>query len=145
MKKSKSAILLAGLIGGFVGNGVLGVLFTLPVIKNLLYDPTIQSRLFIDITPSRNMPVSVTGLVILSISHGWLFSVFQPSIPGNSWWKKGIFWGLTIWIMYWVFQEWFIYHTLLAEPIILNILELTLLLVGSLVEGVIIAYILARK
>jgi len=145
MNKSKGAIVLAGLLGGFAGNGVLGVLFSLPVIKSILYDPSLQSRMFIDITPMRNIPVSVAGLVILSISHGWLFSVFLPSIPGDSWWKKGLFWGLTIWLMYWVFQEWFIYHTLLAEPIMLNILELTLLLTGSFVEGIIIAFILARR
>ncbi len=145
MKKSRVAIVLAGLIGGFVGNGVLGVLFTLPIVKNILYDPSIQSRLFIEITPSRNIPLSVAGLVILSISHGWLFSVYLPSIPGHTWWGKGLFWGLTIWLMYWVFQEWFIYNTLLAEPLALNLLELTLLLAGSLVEGIIIAFILARR
>jgi len=46
--------------------------------------------------------------------------------------------------MYWVFQEWFVYHTLLGEPILLNILELAILLAGSLVEGMIIALILAK-
>lgn len=145
MSKNSVISVLAGLLGGFAGNGVLGLLFTLPVVKNILYDPALQSRIFIDITPTRNVPLSVAGLVLLSASHGWLFSVFQPSIPGESWWKKGLFWGLTIWLLYWVFQEWFIYHTLLQEPLILNLLELVLLLTGSLVEGVIIAFILARR
>jgi len=47
--------------------------------------------------------------------------------------------------MFWVFQEWFIYHTLLGEPLALNLLELAILLAGSLVEGLVIAFILARK
>jgi hypothetical protein len=47
--------------------------------------------------------------------------------------------------MFWLFQEWFIYHTLLGEPLILNLLELSILLLGSLVEGAIIAFFLARN
>jgi hypothetical protein len=138
-------ILIAGVLGGFVGNGVLGVIFSSPHIQSILYNPEWQSQLFIEITPKRNIPASVAGLVVLSIVHAWLFTVFMPSIPGNTWLKKGLFWGLTIWLMYWLFQEWFIYNTLLNEPILLNALELSILLVGSLVEGTIIAFVLVRK
>jgi hypothetical protein len=70
------------------------------------------------------------------------FSLFgrKSFPPGKTWVKKGLFWGFVIWLMYWVFQEWFIYHTLLLEPIALNLFELAILLAGSLVEGLIIAY-----
>lgn len=44
-------ILLVGLLGGFVGNGVLGALFSSPSIKAILYNPEWQSQLFINITP----------------------------------------------------------------------------------------------
>ena len=138
-------ILAAGLVGGFIGNGVLGVLFSSPPIQSILYNPEWQSRLFIEITPKRNIPLSVAGLVILSIIHAWLFSVLMPSIPGRTWLKKGLFWGLAIWSMYWLFQEWFIYHTLLGEPLFLNALELAILIMGSLAEGIVIAFFLARK
>lgn len=144
MKNNFEKIIFAGLLGGFLGNGVLGLIFSLPLIKAVLYDPSIQSKLFIDITPLRNIPLSVGGLILLSVIHSWLFSILMASIPGQSWVKKGLFWGLVIWLMFWVFQEWFIYHTLLGEPIVLNILELTILLFGTLVEGVVIAFILAR-
>ena len=145
MKHNFGKIVLAGLVGGFLGNGVLGAAFSLPAIRSVLYDPELQSKLFIDITPLRNIPVSVGGLIVLSVIHSWLFSVFAPSIPGRSWIKKGVFWGLTIWLTFWVFQEWFIYHTLLAEPLALSLLELAILLIGSVVEGVVIAFVLARK
>ena len=138
-------IVVAGLVGGFIGNGVLGALFSSPPIQTILYNPELQSQLFIAITPERNIPVSIAGLVILSIIHAWLFSVLMPSLPGKTWLKKGLFWGLTIWLMYWLFQEWFIYNTLLGEPLILNVLELTILIMGSLVEGIVIAFFLARK
>lgn len=144
MTRSPLRITFAGLLGGFVGNGVLGAIFSSPPIKSILYNPEIQSQLFIEITLKRNIPVSVTGLVVLSVIHAWLFNLFQPSIPGNTWFRQGLFWGFTIFLMFWLFQEWFIYHTLLGEPLILNLLELAILLLGSLVEGVIIAFFLAR-
>jgi hypothetical protein len=145
MKNSVVKILVAGLVGGFLGNGVLGALFSSPTVYSVLYNPEWQSQLFMEITPKRNMPVSVAGLVVLSVIHSWLFSVFMPSIPGKTWAKKGLFWGLTIWLMYWLFQEWFIYNTLLGEPLLLNMLELVILMFGSMVEGMIIAFFLARR
>ena len=137
-----SKIVLSGLLAGFISEGVLGGLFMSPPVQNLLYNPSWQSEIFIQLTPTRDLIPSITGIVILSIAHSWLFGILQPSIPGNTWIRKGIFWGFTIWIMYWVFQEWFIYHTLLREPILLNLVELFLLLTGSLVEGLIISKIL---
>jgi hypothetical protein len=47
--------------------------------------------------------------------------------------------------MYWLFQERFIYNTLLGKPLLLNLLELSILLIGSLVEGVIIVFFLGRS
>ena len=138
-------IAIAGLLGGLVGNGVLGAIFTSPPLQAVLYAPGLQSDLFIEITPTRNVPLSVAGLVVLSVIHAWLFAVFKPSIPGATWWRQGLFWGLTIWLMYWMFQEWFIYHTLLREPLLLNALELAVLLLGSLAEGVVIAFFFPRE
>ena len=145
MKQSVVRVIIAGLAGGFLGNAVLGMLFTSPPVKAILYNPAIQSQLFLDVTPLRNVPLSVVGLVVLSVIHAWLFTVFLSAIQGRTWVRQGLFWGLSIWLMYWVFQEWFIYHTLLKEPLLLNLFELGLLLLGSLVEGVVIAWILARK
>ena len=137
-----SKIIFAGLLGGFVGNGVLGGLFSSSPVKAILYNPALQSQLFLDVTPQRNIPVSVAGLVILSIIHSWLFASLRPAIPGATSLRKGLFWGFAIWAMYWLFQEWFIYHTLLHEPLMLCALELGILLLGSLAEGVIISLIL---
>ena len=145
MKRNYGKAIVAGLAGGFIGNGVLGALFSMPLIRSILYNPALQSPLFLEITPKRNIPVSVAGLVLLSAIHGVLFAVLRPSIPGVSWVQKGLFWGFCLWAMYWLFQEWFIYHTLLQEPLILNLLELVLLLSGSLVEGLVIAFFLERK
>jgi len=145
MRNSVASILAAGLLGGFVGNGVLGAMFSSPPVQAILYNPEWQSALFIELTPKRNIPLSVAGLVVLSVIHAWLFDVLKKSIPGKTWMRKGLFWGLVIWSMYWLFQEWFIYNTLLGEPLALNLLELGILLSGSLAEGVVIALFLERN
>lgn len=145
MNNKTFKIIYTGLIAGFVSEGILGGLFSSAPIQKILYNPAIQSKIFLDVTPTRDLLPSVAGLVILSIAHSWLFTVFQKSMPGQNWIRQGLFWGFVIWLMYWVFQEWFIYHTLLQEPIILNMLELTILLTGSLVEGLIISKLLYQK
>lgn len=133
------------MLGGLAGNAVLGVLFTAAPVRAVLYDPALQSALFLEITLRRNIPLSVAGLVVLSAIHGWLYRQFAPAIPGASWQQKGLFWGLVIFAVYWLPQEWFIYHTLLGEPVVLNVLELGLLSVGCAVEGLVIAGCLRRS
>jgi hypothetical protein len=82
---------------------------------------------------------------VLSAAHGLLFETLHPALPGRSWFLKGVAWGGIIWMMYWVFQEWFIYHTLLGEPLLLAAFELLILLIGSLVEGITIAALLRPR
>lgn len=142
MKKSIIRSAVAGWIGGFLGNAFLGALFSSAWVRAVLYHPTWQSREFIEITPQRNIAVSVIGLIALSGLHGVFFDMLAPSIPGSSWLAKGLMWGAIIWATYWLFQEWFIYMTLLKEPLPLALLELIILLGGSLLEGAIIARIL---
>lgn len=139
MKNKTFKIIYSGLIAGFISEGILGALFMSPPIQSILYNPNWQSKIFLELTPTRDLFPSIAGIVILSIAHSWFFSIFQKSIPGETWIRKGLFWGFTIWLLYWVFQEWFIYHTLLKEPILLNLVELTILLAGSFVEGLIIS------
>lgn len=133
---------VAGWAGGFVGNALLGSLFSSSWIKNILYDPNLQSEVFLWLTPQRDVVVSVVGLIVLSGIHGLLFARLAPSLPGRGWKAKGLWWGFVIWAMYWVFQEWFIYVTLLREPIWLAALELVILLSGALIEGLVIARII---
>jgi hypothetical protein len=145
MKNKVLKIIYSGLIAGVVSEGILGALFMSSPIQKVLYNPNWQSKLFLNVTPTRELFPSIAGIIILSIAHSWLYTVFQKSFPGNNWIRKGFFWGFTIWLMYWVFQEWFIYHTLLHEPILLNLVELTILLTGSCVEGLIISSFLFAK
>lgn len=132
-------ILGAGLAGGLASNGVMGAAFSSDWVNGILYDPALQSSLFIEVTRHRDIPVSVAGLLVLSIPHAWLYCLLRDCIPGNGWVAKGLFWGLAIWLVYWVSQEWFIYKTLLGEPWLLVAFELVILLCGALAEGLVIA------
>jgi hypothetical protein len=129
----------AGLVGGLAGQLVMAPLFVNPLTQRVLYDPALQSETFRTVTAGRNVGLSVVGLVLLSAIHGALYAVLRPSVPGSTWIGKGLFWGLVIWSMYWLFQEWFVYVTLLGEPPLLAVLELALTGVGSLCEGLVIA------
>lgn len=131
--------LAAGWIGGFVGNALLGAAFSSPWAMDILYNPAWQSPLFMEITPTRNIPLSVVGLIVLFGTHGVFYTMFCSAIPGQTWWRKGLFWGLALWGLYWLAQEWFIYVTLLGEPWPLAVFELVILLFGSLSEGLVIA------
>jgi hypothetical protein len=143
MKRAMLSI-LAGWLGGFAGNAFFGALFSSPWIKNMLYDHAWQSQLYLDITPQRNLAVSIAGLIVLSGLHGIFFHLFKPAIPGRTWFQQGLFWGLTIWAVYYLFQEWFIYITLLREPYTLALIELAILLTGSLIEGLVIAKVVEK-
>lgn len=145
MKNKAFKVIYSGLIAGFISEGFLGGIFMSPPIHKILYNPDWQSKIFLELTPTRDLFTSIAGIVILSIVHSWLFTIYKQSIPGKTWINKGLFWGLTIWLMYWVFQEWFIYHTLLQEPILLTMVELFILLLGSFIEGLIISKILYEK
>ena len=84
----------AGWLGGFVGNAALGALFSSPWIRAALYNPALQSQLFIDVTPQRNIALSVAEFVMLSGLHGIVFAQVLPSIPGTSWFTKGAVFGV---------------------------------------------------
>ena len=67
------------------------------------------------------------------------------SIPEKNTNKKSLFWGLTVWLICWLFQDWFIYNTLLGEPFLSNVFERNILMLRSPEEGFVIAFFLARK
>ena len=136
---------VVGMLGGFAGNCVLGGLFSADIVRGLLYDPDLQSALFIEVTSQRDIWRSVGGLILLSATHGWLYARFAGAMRGEVWWHKGLYWGAVLWVLYWVPQEWFVYHRLLREPFLLNLVELSLLAVGSAVEGLVIAWCLRNR
>jgi hypothetical protein len=69
MKNNTFKIIYSGLIAGFISQGFLGALFMSPSVQSILYNPEWQSKLFLEITPTRDLFSSIAGIVILSVSH----------------------------------------------------------------------------
>lgn len=133
-----------GLIAGIVSQMIMGGLFMSPLVQSILYNPEFQSQLFLEITPQRDLLPSVLGLIIFSIVYGIIYPRVFSVLPGEKWWQKGLWFGFFIWLLYWVPQEWFIYRTLLHEPLWLNLFELTLCLIGTFAQGIVIAFLMKK-
>lgn len=129
--------ILVGLVAGFVSQGVMGALFLNPWIQPLLYDPTWQSRLYREITPLRDLVPSIVGLVVWGVVPALLHRRLAPTTAP---WVAGLATGAWIWALYWLPQEWFVYVTLLGEPLPLAGVELLLAAVGCAVQGLILGW-----
>lgn len=130
---------LVGLAAGFFSQAAMGAVFLSPPVQALLYNPAYQSELFRTITPTRDVAHSIAGLIVLSAVHAWLFRLIQDCLPTGGRVRRGLIFGVWLWLLYWVPQEWFVYHTLLGEPLWLCAVELTIVLCGSLLQGALIA------
>lgn len=137
--------IVAGWVGAFAGNALLGFAFTSPWVTAWLLDPALQSAAFLELARTRNVSLSVAGLVVLGAIPGWAYVRLRAAVPGGTAWKRGLWWGLLLWALYWLPQEWFIYVTLLREPLPLAALELMILLAGCLLQGAIIAIIVELR
>ena len=144
MPQNAIRIIGGGILGGLAGGLVMTFLYELPPIHALLFNPDLQSPLFLEAAPQRNMGASFAGLLVIGVVHAWLFSVVWESIPGSTWVKQGLFWGVAIWAVYWAFNEWFTFYAVLQQPLTLILLELPLLLLGACVEGLVIAFFILR-
>lgn len=132
----------AGSAGALAGQMVLGLLFTSGAVRQVLFDPTRQSAAFLELAPTRDIPLSVAGLVVLGGIYGWLAMLVASRYPRASAAVRGLRLAALVWCVYWLPQEWFIYHTLLREPLGLCGLELVLLALGSLVTGLVTVRVL---
>lgn len=127
---------LWGLLAAFVSQGLMGVLFLNPWTQGLLYHEQWQSLLYRQVTPQRDLLPSIVGLVVWGLIPAFLHRRLAPS---GSPWRAGLATATWIWLLFWLPQEWFIYVTLLGEPLPLAGLELVLAALGSLAQGLLLA------
>lgn len=146
--KLKSSInigktVVAGLTAGFASQMVMAPLFLNPVTQGILYNPQLQSRIFLEITPLRNIVPSVIGLMLWGIVPAFLYQ--RLDIRSDKKTVRGVYLALWIWLLYWLPQEWFIYVTLLGEPLHLAAFELLLTAIGTIVQGLILVWMLPNS
>lgn len=138
---SPMRIILSGLLAGAVSNAVVGLIFTRKPVHAMIHDSSRNSRRYIDTASQMNLPVAIIGLILLSIIHSFIFAYIGASLPGATWISRGIVFGIMIWLFFWLFQEWFAFHCLLGVPFSLNFFRLCVLLIGAVIEGIIISWL----
>jgi hypothetical protein len=135
-------IISSGLLAGAISNAVVGFIFTRKPIHGMIHDSSRNSRKYIDTASQMNLPVAIIGLILLSVIHSVIFAFIGASLPGVTWVSRGIFFGIMIWLFFWLFQEWFAFHCLLGVPFTINSFRLLVLLIGAVIEGVIISWVM---
>ena len=140
--------IVAGILGGMAASLVVLILSRLIGFEywGILTNPEYQSpkllKVWTEIEPiplAVNNPGIITlGFVILSILHAFVFAIIRQGIPGEGL-KKGIIFGLIIWLFSYVFFEFFTPWNMFGEPLYLVGLELLFWIGVALSEGIVIA------
>lgn len=79
--------------------------------------------------------LQMAGLLFgLTLAHAWVYGVVRASLPGRGW-RKGLGFGVGIWLFSYLFYELFTPFNLLGEPLHLLAYELILWLGVALTEG----------
>jgi hypothetical protein len=143
-------IIVAGILGGLAASVAVYVLFRLIGFEywGILLDPEYQSPKLIKVwTEIEPIPLAVDhpgtitlGFVILSIFHALAYAFIREGIPGKGL-RKGVDFGLMIWLFSYVFFEFFTPWNMFGEPVALVGLELLLWMGVALSEGIVIAKI----
>ncbi len=155
MKASYLRTLLAGVAGGlamnltmlatfrFLGFGVNG--------DGILLDPSLQSRKLIAVwTELEPLPLVVNhplpivlGITVFGIVHAYLYRWLCPSWPTGIA-RRGLSFALLVFLMTFVFWEFFTPFNQFGEPVGLIALELTFWALIALADGFAIAAIMER-
>jgi hypothetical protein len=136
---------LAGIAGSAVGLAVYQGL--VPFVARFTLDPRRQSadlmsvlRILLSHPPAgaHLIASAVVWLVVFGSVYGILFALTAANLPGSGW-RKGLSFGVLIWILSYGFFEFLSPWTQFSEPLPLLALELTMWLVVALAEGIVIA------
>ncbi len=86
----------------------------------------------------------VLGFLVLATIYTGVFAVVAPALPGEGW-RKGIGYGLILWLVQILWFEFFIVWNVLREPATLVLLELALWLLVTQVVGITIALLVTVR
>jgi hypothetical protein len=155
MKQSHARTLIAGAAGGIAMN--LAMLLTFRLIgfgvngKGILLDPSIQSRKLIAVwTELEPLPLVVNqpapiilGIIAFGIIHAYLYRWISPAwSPGVV--RRGLSLSLLVFVMTFLFWEFFTPFNQFGEPLRLIALELTFWALIALANGFSIAAAMER-
>ena len=137
-------ILLAGPIAGVVWLAAVFAIFG-PA-QAILSDPAHQSPKVVAVfTTLEPPPLAVTtpwavalGFLVLATVYSAVYAILSASLPGAGW-RKGVSFGLLLWLVQILWFEFFMLWNVLREPAALVLLELALWLLVTQILGIAIA------
>jgi len=155
MRTSHARTLLAGVAGGFAMN--LMMLLTFRFIGfgvhggGILLDPGLQSRKLIvvwtELEPlplvvSRPAPI-ILGIIVFGIIHAYLYRWLSPSWP-EGFAKRGLRLAAIVFLMTFLFWEFFTPFNQFGEPFGLIAIELSFWALIALADGLAISAVMER-
>ncbi len=156
MRGKALRIILAGTIGGVTMNAAMALTFRLIGFgwngNGILLDPSIQSKKLIavwtEIEPLPKVvsnPLTVAlGLIFFGIIHAFIYNWLSRSWPPGVL-ARGLRMTLLIFLLSFLFWEFFTPYNMFGEPFILVLLELAFWGVIAISESFTIAAIMERK
>jgi hypothetical protein len=155
MRTSHARTILAGVAGGFAMN--LMMLLTFRFIGfgvhggGILLDPDFQSRKLITVwTELEPLPLIVSnpvpiilGIIIFGIIHAYLYRWLAPAWP-EGFAKRGLRFAAIVFLMTFLFWEFFTPFNQFGEPVGLIAIELTFWALIALADGLAISTIMER-
>jgi hypothetical protein len=139
----------AAVAGAFASLVLTGILYT--VAMPLLFSAQYQSKKVLDVYQTiqplplltTNIGVFLVGSIIVATTRNLVFTKLYNGIPGVGI-RKGLAWGLAVWLIMIIYAEFYTTVNLLGEPLYLSAFEALLQVPAYLAEGVVVAIIYRR-
>jgi len=156
MKPSNLRTILAGIAGGMAMNITMLLTFRLMGFgwtgNGILLDPDIQSRKLIDVwTTMEPLPLVVArpapiiiGIVFFGVVHAFMYRWVSAAWPSGIL-HRGLRMAMSIFLLVFLFWEFFTPFNQFGEPLPLIALELVFWALIALADGLTIALIMERK
>jgi hypothetical protein len=155
MKPSHAKTVLAGVAGGFAMNAAMLITFRFVGFgvkgDGILLNPSFQSKKLIavwtELEPlplvvNRPIPI-ILGIIAFGIAHAYLYRWLSAAWPAGIA-KRGLSFALLVFVMTFVFWEFFTPFNQFGEPLGLIAIELTFWILIALVDGFAISAIMER-
>jgi hypothetical protein len=139
----------AALAGAIASLALTGILYTAAM--PLLFNAQYQSKKVLDVYQTlQPLPLLTTdigaflaGSIIVASIRNLVFTKLYNGIPGVGV-RKGLAWGLAVWLIMILYAEFYTAVNLLGEPLYLSAFEAAFQIPAYLAEGVVVAIIYRR-
>jgi len=139
---------LAGAIAFIIASIVSNMLF-FQIGYGILFENELQSeklrKVLFEMEPLplmfSNGPAYMAGVAVIGVLHGLVFAYLEPALPSQGRLKRGLAYGVILWVLMAVYFEFHAPFNMFGEPISLVFVELGFWAVVLALEGVVLSFI----